>query len=175
MTAKKVTALVVGVVAVAAFVTASVAFAQSGGNDKDDLGKVRSATAAFHRTDAAEAAGWNLQPGLDGCFDNQPVGGMGFHYINPALLRNIAEIPEAPEALVYAPGPNGQRNLAAVEWIVPAALWDAAGKTSPPELFGRKFALDTTLGVYELHAWVFQDNPSGTFEDWNPRVSCPVS
>ena len=25
---------------------------------------------------------------------------------------------------------------------------------------------------YELHAWLWQHNPSGFFEDWNPRVTC---
>ncbi len=25
---------------------------------------------------------------------------------------------------------------------------------------------------YELHAWIWKRNPSGTFSDWNPRVSC---
>ena len=25
---------------------------------------------------------------------------------------------------------------------------------------------------YELHAWAWQDNPSGKFSDWNPSASC---
>ena len=27
-------------------------------------------------------------------------------------------------------------------------------------------------GVYELHAWLWQHNPAGMFEDFNPRVTC---
>jgi hypothetical protein len=23
-----------------------------------------------------------------------------------------------------------------------------------------------------LHAWIWQNNPAGMFEDWNPTVSC---
>ncbi len=25
---------------------------------------------------------------------------------------------------------------------------------------------------YELHVWAWEENPSGSFSDWNPRVSC---
>jgi hypothetical protein len=33
--------------------------------------------------------------------------------------------------------------------------------------------LNEALGVYVLHGWIFRENPSGVFEDWNPDVSCP--
>jgi hypothetical protein len=29
--------------------------------------------------------------------------------------------------------------------------------------------------VYVLHAWIFEHNPAGMFEDWNPRVVCPTT
>jgi hypothetical protein len=25
---------------------------------------------------------------------------------------------------------------------------------------------------YERHAWIWQGNPLGTFNDWNPDISC---
>jgi len=25
---------------------------------------------------------------------------------------------------------------------------------------------------YELHAWIWQNNPDGMFKDWNPSGSC---
>jgi len=28
------------------------------------------------------------------------------------------------------------------------------------------------MAQYILHAWVWKNNPSGMFEDWNPAVSC---
>ena len=28
------------------------------------------------------------------------------------------------------------------------------------------------LGLYVLHAWIWQNNPTGMFMDWNPTVSC---
>jgi len=135
------------------------------------LAQVRAATARFHRTQAADAAGYVSVPGLDACFNNPGVGGMGFHLIKTSSLDLAVNVLE-PEAMVYAPGPNGQLQLDAVEYIVPAAAWDAAGHTEPPSVLGQTFHLDAELGVYIVHAWIWQENPLGMFEDWNPKVSC---
>ena len=137
-----------------------------------DVAKIRKATAKYHSTEAAQSAGYVLVPGLDYCFDNPGVGGMGFHYIHTASLDTTLDVLH-PEALVYAPGHNGQLQLGAVEYIVPAEAWDLAGNTEPPMLLGRHLHLNEALGVYVLHAWVWKNNPSGMFEDWNPKVSCP--
>jgi hypothetical protein len=137
---------------------------------KVTLGQVRNATKAYHKVSVAQAAGYNLVPGLDYCFTNPGVGGMGFHYINVALLDNIID-PLKPEAMVYAPRPNGTLALGAVEYIVPAAAWDAVN-SQPPTLFGHVFALEEALGVYELHAWIWKHNSLGMFYEWNPKVSC---
>ena len=32
--------------------------------------------------------------------------------------------------------------------------------------------LNPALGWYVAHAWVWMDNPSGVFADWNPDVDC---
>ena len=135
------------------------------------LAQVRAATARFHRTEAADAAGYISVPGLDACFNNPGVGGMGFHLIKTTSLDLTVNVLE-PEAMVYAPGPDGQLQLDAVEYIVPAAAWDAAGNTQPPSVLGQRFHLDAELGVYIVHAWIWQENPLGMFEDWNPKVSC---
>jgi hypothetical protein len=96
---------------------------------------------------------------------------MGFHLIKTSSLDLTVNVLE-PEAMVYAPGPNGQFQLDAVEYIVPASAWDAAGNTQPPSVLGQHFHLDAALGVYILHAWIWRQNPLGMFEDWNPKVSC---
>ena len=96
---------------------------------------------------------------------------MGYHLIKTTSLDLAVNLLE-PEAMVYAPGPNGQRQLVAVEYIVPAAAWDAAGNTQLPSLLGQTFHLDAALGVYILHAWIWRENSLGMFEDWNPKVSC---
>jgi hypothetical protein len=137
-----------------------------------DLAQVRAASAQYHRTQAAQEAGYGLVTGLDHCFENPGVGAMGFHYINSGLL-DLAVNELEPEAMVYIPAPNGDLQLGAVEYIVPAAAWDAAGNSAPPEALGRSYHLNPALGVYVLHAWIWKNNPAGMFEDWNPTVSCP--
>ena len=139
---------------------------------QDQLAEVRASTSAYHLPEAAQEAGYDLVPGLDHCFDNPGVGGMGYHYINVGLLDLTLET-DKPEAMVYAPGPNGQLQLAAVEYIVPAEPWDSAGNASPPSVLGQSTHLNAALGVYVLHAWIWRPNPAGMFEDWNPRVVCP--
>jgi hypothetical protein len=138
---------------------------------QDQLAQVRAATARFQRTDAAKDAGYISVPGLDFCFDNPGVGGMGYHLIKTTSLDLTVNVLK-PEAMVYAPGPNGQMQLVAVEYIVPAAAWDAAGNKQLPSALGQTFHLDAELGVYILHAWIWRENPMGMFEDWNPKVSC---
>jgi hypothetical protein len=141
-------------------------------NGPTELAKVRRATAKFQRVEVARKAGYDLREGLDQCFDNPGVGGMGFHYINTDILDLKLDVLQ-PEAMVYAPGPKGQLKLGAVEYIVPAADWDAAGNTKPPSVLGHHLHLNKDLGVYILHIWLWRYNPAGMFEDWNPTVSCP--
>lgn len=59
--------------------------------------------------------------------------------------------------------------LVAVEWVVPGAPTD-----EPPELFEQHFHFNPTLGIWALHAWIWERNPNGLFADWNPQVApCP--
>jgi hypothetical protein len=141
--------------------------------DAATLAQVRQTTAPYRVLDIANAAGWNLVEGLDHCFTNPGVGGMGTHYINASLLDTSLD-PLVPEAMVYQHGANGEMSLGAVEWIVPAEAWDAEAHHELPSVMGRQLHLNEDLGVYILHAWLFTANPAGAFEDWNPDVSCPA-
>jgi hypothetical protein len=163
-------AALVGLLLVATVGTAAAQPATSG---QRDLAEVRAAVAAYHHLESAQDAGWALVPGLDHCFDNPGTGAMGYHYIDAASL-DLTLDPLRPEALVYVPGPQGQLRLGAVEYIVPAAPWDEL-HGSPPTVLGRHLHLNEALGVYVLHAWIFEHNPAGMFEDWNPRVVCPTT
>jgi hypothetical protein len=138
---------------------------------KNDLAKVRSATEQFRQIEAVEAAGYSLVSDLDHCFNNPGIGAMGYHYINTDSLDTELD-PLKPEAIIYAPVQNGELQLAAVEYIVPAELWDAENDELP-HLLGQPFHLNEALGVYVLHAWIWMNNPLGMFEDWNPMVTCP--
>jgi hypothetical protein len=143
-----------------------------------DLSTARAATAGFHQLSAANDAGYNiLVRDLAGlaCIDNPGVGVMGIHYVNGGLLLDGAVNAATPEALVYQQLPNGNLHLVAVEYIVFYGMW---AKSSPPSLFGQQFKLiakPNRYGLdafYELHAWIWKDNPDGMFKDWNPRGAC---
>lgn len=147
--------------------TAATAFAF----DKSELLAARDATKPYRSTAAAQAAGYDLVPGLDHCFDNPGVGAMGYHYIDVAALDLTLE-PTHPEAIVYAPLPNGRLKLAALEYIVPIDAWEATGATQPPMLFDQHLHRNEALGIYALHVWMWMPNPNGAFADWNPNVTC---
>ena len=133
---------------------------------------VKDAIAQYETPALAQAAGWDLVEGLDHCFDNPGVGAMGVHYIDAARLdTTVDEL--APEAIIYQTT-GASPELVAVEYIVPAADWDAEGHDQLPTALGQSFHLNEALGVYVLHAWLFKENPAGMFEDWNPTVSCPA-
>jgi hypothetical protein len=162
---------VAGVVLMASAATAATA-------KPCDLSKARAATAGYHHIDKAVAAGYAEFRDAQGiaCIDN-PAGGMGIHYVKLSLVDGVVN-PAAPEALVYEPQRNGRLRLVAAEYIVPAAAWSGS---EPPSLFGQEFELigsPNRYGLdpfYELHAWLWKHNPSGMFEDWNPRVECPAA
>jgi hypothetical protein len=131
--------------------------------------QVRIATADFRNdVPAALAAGYQLLPSVGNCFDNPGVGGMGYHYIDAALLDSEID-PLKPEALVYDYNRVGKLQLVAVEYIVPINAWDSA-HSQPPSLDNQTFSRDPSDGTYSLHAWIWQLNPSGMFSDWNPDI-----
>ncbi len=137
--------------------------------EKRDLATLRSATAGFHRYVVAKDAGYTFLF-MNMCMEDQSpakLGGMGNHYVNTALLDGSVDVAH-PEALLYEPGGNGQLKLVAVEYVIPKAAWTSS---EPPELFGQKFKLNA-FDLWALHVWVWKDNPSGLYADWNPRVSC---
>lgn len=150
---------------------AGVAYAATGITDPAvlrDLARVRAATAQFQRSEAAGAAGYvNVN---DECVAHPELGAMGFHFVNFGLVDLELDALQ-PEILVYAPSPNGKLKLVAVEYAVPIEPWDA-NNSSPPMVLGQRLHANPILGLYVLHAWIWQNNPAGIFEDWNPSVSC---
>ena len=57
---------------------------------------------------------------------------MGYHYFNAELMADIAVDALEPEVLVYAPGPNGELKLVAVEWVVRGPNSNPPGVSEPP-------------------------------------------
>jgi hypothetical protein len=128
--------------------------------------------AAFQDVAVAEAAGWASTIDTLGCFENAEEGGMGVHWLNESLLDGDL-VAGQPEALVYELDDHGQiTGLVAHEYIVPIDAWTAA---EPPSLFGVDFHRHPTLPRWVLHTWIWKDNPTGVFQDWNPAVRlCPT-
>lgn len=144
----------------------SLASAASAENqDNKDLATLRQATAGFHRYDVAKAAGYTFLF-MNMCMEDA-AGGMGYHYVNTNLLDGKVDV-STPEAVLYEPGPNGQLNLVGVEYVIPKAAWTSK---DAPTLFGKTFKLNK-FDLWALHVWVWENNPSGLYADWNPRVSC---
>jgi hypothetical protein len=176
--------LVIGsMIALAALLTGTAAVAAAGPTDNaaagGSLDALRAATEGMHSIAAAEQHGYALLTDVKGiaCIDMPGMGAMGVHWANSKLVGNAAIVPTAPEAMVYAPMPDGTLQLAAVEYVVVKQAWDATHKR-PPKLFGATFNFTPAPNryglppFYSLHVWLWAHNPAGMFAMWNPRVSC---
>jgi hypothetical protein len=137
--------------------------------DRQDLATLERVTARFHDFEAAKDAGYDVE--ITGCMTDPVAGGMGFHFGTRKLGLGDGSAPrvDQPNLLLYEPEKNGRLRLVAVEYTVPLNLWQ---RSSPPNLFSHDFKPVPAFGIWALHAWVWEDNPSGMFADWNPRVNC---
>jgi hypothetical protein len=136
------------------------------------LSAVRAATAKYHNVEAATADGYiPVSP----CEELPGQGAMGIHYLNPGLAQDLASTPEQPEVLLYVPDQSGKLRLAGVEYFQAAAGRTAA---QAPEILGVRF--DGPMPGhspdmpehFDLHVWLWDQNPNGRFAAWNPALSC---
>ncbi|MER8632061.1 MAG: hypothetical protein E5Y12_09330 [Mesorhizobium sp.] len=127
--------------------------------------KVRKANGRFENVATATAEGYAPIP----CASGITGGAMGIHYVNAAYLKDDAVDLAKPEAVMYEPMADGKLKLVAVEYIT---------SKGPASLEGQLFNFNSApnrygLGAfYELHVWAWKKNPTGTFADMNPNVSC---
>jgi hypothetical protein len=139
------------------------------------LAALRSATSRFMKPDAALAAGYVADP----ICVASPMGGMGVHYLKPPIMDTRVVV-EEPEILLYAPDSTGTMTLVGVEYFVPDADQNLTTSADKPSLFGKPFdgPMDGHApGMpihYDLHVWLYKDNPAGMFAQWNPQVTCPA-
>ena len=105
-----------------------------------------------------------------------PAGAMGVHFLNPAHIAPSPD-PLRPAILVYEPAEGGRLRLVAAEWFIPLAT----GVSERPSLFGRPFdgpmeghepLMPRELHHYDLHVWLFKENPAGLVAATNPAVGC---
>ncbi|MHA6731603.1 hypothetical protein [Devosia sp. A369] len=129
---------------------------------------VRDANDRFQDVATAIAEGYAPIP----CVSGAAGGAMGVHYVNSAYLEDDAIDIGRPEAVMYEPKVDGTQELIAVEYITHAGPASLQGHlfsfTGAPNRYGLE-------PFYELHVWAWRPNPSGTFADMNPDVSCDAA
>lgn len=137
------------------------------------LADLRSATQPLQRLQDANDAGYQVlvtHPTTGArCFSHAQLGAMGFHYLNGVLVDDAVSVTE-PEVLIYEPLSDGSLDLVGVEYVIPFAVH--GDDEAPPALFGQEFRRNYTFNLWTLHAYAWKPNPSGTFADWNPDISC---
>ena len=171
--------------------------------EEPSLDEVRSIAERYRDVNVAKAEGYTTD---NKCTTAEmlgfpaEMGDMGLHYVRRDML-GLPPKPAPPGSgrvrgtgthtdfrrpamLVYEPQPDGSLELVAVENLVFAEAWQAAGKMAPPSFRGEPYVLlkdkpetkvDEAHGWephYELHLWVFRDNPNGMYSEFNPRVTC---
>ncbi|HEX7930992.1 MAG TPA: hypothetical protein VF470_08845 [Sphingomicrobium sp.] len=166
------------------------------------LEQVRAATERFKDVKVALAEGYVRDPmdecvtaSMVGYPSHE--GTMGVHYIrmdllgikgppNPRVTGNsIYTDFNKPAVLIYEPQADGSVQLVAVENLVFQKAWHDAGNKARPTFQGKPYNYmaddPTTKQVdeghmfephYDLHVWLYRDNPGGMFAQFNPDVSC---
>ena len=102
-----------------------------------------------------------------------PKGAMGVHFVNLTVQGPLD--PKKPNVLIYEPV-GDKLELVAAEWLVPVTV-----AKERPVLLGQPFQgpmegheplIPQEFVHYDLHAWLFKDNPNGMFSPTNPDITC---
>jgi hypothetical protein len=165
------------------------------------LAEIRRATERFRDVKVALAEGYIRDPG-NVCETAEmmglprELGAMGIHYFRPDML-GISGPPNPrvdgngthtdfrkPAILIYEPQADGSLELIAIENLVFAKSWKAAGNDAPPSFHGVAYdtmADDPATPIdeahnfephHDRHVWLYRENPNGVFAQFNPRVTC---
>jgi hypothetical protein len=165
------------------------------------LERVREATERFRDVAIALAEGYVRDP-MNICETAEVMGRradegvMGIHFVRPDLLGLTAPREGrvngtgthtdflTPAVLIYEPQSDGTLELVAVENLVFIEAWEAAGHRDPPSYLGVRYDRmvdDPSTPAdeahdfephYDLHVWLYRENPRGTFAQFNPAATC---
>jgi hypothetical protein len=141
-----------------------------------ELREARRATRQFRDVRVAREAGYEV---ASPCESDPKYGAMGIHYANKELVADGKLDITKPEILVYQPTRSGKPRLGAIEYFQVDADQDLATEDDRPFLFDMPFdgpmkGHNATMPIhYDLHVWLYRDNPAGMFAMWNPDVRCP--
>ncbi len=162
-----------------------------------ELRVARDATAKYRDPAVAQRDGFVQTDDCDDAAhegEDPALGAVGEHWVHIERFSDERLDPREPEILLYLNTPTGRR-LVAVEWSFqriqrgPAFVGGlpyygiepppADRTTPPPRMFGGK-AFDGPMQGhhphqpwhYDLHVWLWEENPAGIFAHFNRRVSC---
>ncbi len=138
--------------------------------------EVRAATSRYRDINVARSEGFaRATP----CVSGPDTGAMGVHFVLQSRITAGVLQADEPEALIYEPLPSGALRLVGVEFIVLASVWQKLHPAGPaPALDGNllnyvgepnRYGLPA---FYEIHVWAWENNPKGSFADWNTHVTC---
>ncbi len=105
-------------------------------------------------------------------FGIQELGYSGL-ILDRGAVREVAA--DAPSRLIYNVREDGRYQLWGAAWVLHPDLWD-----NPPELFGHPFTYREVDPIRyanperSLTAWLFVDNPIGTFAPTHPSLKAPT-
>jgi hypothetical protein len=170
-------------------------------SEQPSLQDVRAATERFQDVNVALKEGYMRDP-MNICDTAEmmgkpaELGAMGIHFFRPDLL-GITAPPNPrvngngthtdflkPAVLLYEPQKDGSLTLVGVENLVFQDSWKAAGNDAPPQFQGVAYETmqdDPNTPIdeahrfephYDRHVWVYRENPSGVFAQYNPEVTC---
>ena len=165
-----------------------------------ELSAIRAATSKYQDIAVALKEGYVRDPNnmcVTSAMEGAPrqLGAMGVHYVRPDLLGLAGETPrvhgtgmhtdfQTPGVLIYEPQKDGSQKLVAIENLVWAKAWQDAGNKEAPSFHGNDYyymqdnpltPADEAHGFephYELHFWLYRNNPAGTFSPFNSTVNC---
>jgi len=139
------------------------------------MDEVRNATQQYLEISTALAQGFVA---ATPCVSGPDTGAMGVHFILMDRITKLVLNAQQPQALIYEPMADGAMRLVGVEYIVLDASWSAAHPGTVPALEGNLLnyiAAPNRYGLpafWEIHVWAWQQNPKGTYADWNTQVTC---
>ena len=157
----------------------------------DQLDTVRDATEKYVDIEQAFADGYVQS--------TEEVANMGAHFVQPWRMMDGKFDPERPEILLYTSDEQGDWNLVGTSFVLPLNVvgpdhpeafvgpldnWHVHYELCTGSDFDSRSSTEeecradggTWVPVYGwmIHAWVWEDNPLGVFNMWNPNVE-PVA
>lgn len=140
-------------------------------------GGVASGGASGYAANSAHGAGHDASHDAGHEHMTYAAGAMGVHFLNTANIGPTLDSLK-PQVLLYEPV-GDKLQLVGAEWFAPVAV----AKT-PPTIFGQTLQgpmeghapiMPAGLRHWDLHVWLWKDNPAGVFVPTNARVKCPAS